>query len=129
MLTLRAVVDQQLLYDMREGEPLLISFTSPTAKIFVTNGFHASATTELPHAAGSTYFFHVEALVGNAAMIAMLAASVLFFAGYAITGQGFILLLANLPILALVAVFFLFPSRCIVLKSWQPDQSAQPDKY
>jgi hypothetical protein len=123
MLPLRAVVNQLHLYPLQEREPVVISFADPVARLFVTNGFHASAITELHFEPGSAYFFHVEAVAGNRAIWAMLIVAIVCFISYAITGQGFLLLLANLPVVVLIALFFIFPSRSIVLKPWQPAQS------
>jgi hypothetical protein len=123
LLSLRAVVNRSTLYELKEGEPVMIPLTDAGAEtaLVVTNGFHSSETVKLEYAPASTYFFQVNAVVNNAGLVIALVLSLLFFALYAFTGSTLMLVVANLPVLVLVWLFFLQPSRAIVLKPWQPE--------
>jgi hypothetical protein len=121
LLSLRAVVNGSTLYELREGIPVVIPVNEGSTQLTVTNGFHRSEKIQLPFVPDSTYFFQVHGVVGNTGMAALLAISLLLFAWYAYSGSGFLLVAANLPVLVLIWLFFLWPSRAIVLKSWQPE--------
>jgi hypothetical protein len=123
LLNVRAVVNRSTLYELKEGEPVMIPLPddAPATDLVITNGFHSSAPLTLPYAPASTYFFHVNAVVNNAGLIIIMALSLLFFALHAFTGSSILLVAANLPVLVLVWMFFLQPSRAIVLKPWQPE--------
>jgi hypothetical protein len=119
-LPLRAVVNHTQLYELTEAEPVAIQFSEATVTLMVTNGFHASEPLQLSFEPGSTYFFQVNAVMNNKAMAVMALLSLLLFACYALNGSGLLLAAANLPVLALVWVFFLQPRRALVLKAWEP---------
>jgi hypothetical protein len=120
LMSMRAVVNGTSLYELNATEPVLIPFEQPHATITLTNGFHASAPLQLPYEAGSTYFFQVNGAIGNTASLAIAIVSICLFAAYALNGSAILLAAANLPVLALLWVFFLQPRQAIVLKPWQP---------
>jgi hypothetical protein len=121
LLSLRAVVNRSTLYELKEGEPVMIPVTDDETVLVVTNGFHSSEKLQLKFEPASTYFFQVNAVVNNAGIAVALGISLLLFVLYAFNGSSFLLVAANLPVLALVWLFFLQPSRAIVLKPWQPE--------
>jgi hypothetical protein len=121
LLSLRAVINRNTLYELREGEPVMIPVVADETELMVTNGFHSSEKIQLKFEPASTYFFQVNAVVNNTGLLIALVLSFLFFVGYAFTGSIFLLVAANLPVLAMVWVFFIQPSRAIVLKPWQPE--------
>jgi hypothetical protein len=123
LLSLRAVVNRSTLYELKEGEPVMISLPDDAAEtdLVVTNGFHSSEKLQLKFEPASTYFFQVNAVVNNTGIAVALGISLLLFILYAFNGSSILLIAANLPVLALVWLFFLQPSRAIVLKPWQPD--------
>jgi hypothetical protein len=126
LLSLRAVVNRSTLYELKEGEPVMIPLTEDAiaTDLVITNGFHSSEKLQLKFEPTSTYFFQVNAVVNNAGLAAILGVSLLLFVLYAIYGGSILLVMANLPVLALVWLFFLNPSRAIVLKPWLPENSA-----
>jgi hypothetical protein len=120
LMGMRAVVNSQHLYELAEAAPVAIPFADATVTLMVTNGFHTSEQLQLSFEPGSTYFFQVNAVVNNTGLTAMVLASLLLFVLYALNGSGLLLVAANLPVLALVWLFFLQPRRAILLKPWQP---------
>lgn len=120
LMGMRAVVNSQHLYELAEAAPVAIPFADASVTLMVTNGFHASEPVQLPFEPGSTYFFQVNAVVNNLGLAFLVLASLSFFALYILNGSGLLLIAANLPILALVWLFFLQPKRAILLKPWQP---------
>jgi hypothetical protein len=123
LLSLRAVVNRSILYELKEGEPVMIPLPEDAAEtdLVVTNGFHSSEKLQLKFEPASTYFFQVNAVVNNVGIAVALGISLLLFVLYAFSGSSILLIAANLPVLALVWLFFLQPSRAIVLKPWQPE--------
>jgi hypothetical protein len=122
LMGMRAVVNNHHLYELAEAAPVAIPFADAAVTLMVTNGFHASEPLQLTFEPGSTYFFQVNALVNNTGLAFILLASLAFFALYVLNGSGLLLIAANLPILALVWIFFLQPKRAILLKPWQPKE-------
>jgi hypothetical protein len=124
LLSLRAVVNRSVLYELKEGTPVLIPLVEDETVLMVTNGFHSSGKIQLKYEPASTYFFQVNAVVNNTGIALALGVSLLLFVLYAFNGSSLLLIAANLPVLALVWLFFLQPSRAIVLKPWQPEIAA-----
>ncbi len=124
LLSLRAVVNRSILYELKEGEPVMIPVIDEETVLVVTNGFHSSEKLQLKFEPASTYFFQVNAVVNNAGIALALGISLLLFVLYAFNGSSILLIAANMPVLVLIWLFFLQPSRAIVLKPWQPEAAA-----
>lgn len=118
---MRAIVQSINIFELPISEAVPISFTDAEVTVSVSNGFHSSEPQQLTYAAGSTYFFHVTAVVSNSIILALLAAAIILFSLYAYAGFGLLLVAANLPVLVLIWMFFGQAKTAIVLKAWQPD--------
>ncbi|MEP6674565.1 MAG: hypothetical protein ABJA78_05405 [Ferruginibacter sp.] len=119
---MRAVINGTGIFQLKEKEPTLINCTAAETTLAVTNGFHSSKKIKLKYQPGCTYFFLANAVIDNVGMLTAAGITLCLFIAYIISGLKLLLLLANLPLLALLYIFFISPKNSIVLKNWVPEK-------
>lgn len=120
MLDMRILVDDNRIFQLDEKEPVMISFTEEVVSFFISNGFHTSKKMSLPYQPGSTYFFQVNAAIDNTGIITAAGISLLLFVFYILYGLKLLLLLANIPVLTLIIMFFILRRNSIRVSNWTP---------
>ena len=119
---MRAVVNDTGIFLLTEAEPTMINCADNETSFFITNGFQSSKKITVKYQKDCTYFFQINATIDTAGILTAAGISLILFIAYIISGVKLLMLLANLPILVLIFIFFLNPRHCIVLKNWTPEK-------
>ncbi|MEI7472829.1 MAG: hypothetical protein WCJ85_11255 [Chitinophagaceae bacterium] len=105
LLPLHVIVNQMAIYELQEKKPLQIPCDQTELTLSVTNGFQHSRTIKIRPQQG-VYFYEVESRIDNIQLIIGVVLLMLLFAIYIATGLRLFMLLANLPILILLWLFY-----------------------
>ncbi len=117
---MRAIADGTRIFHLEENEPQVINCLQTETTLVITNGFQSSKKMKLKYEAGSSYFFKINAVMDNMALLVAAVVSLLLFLAYIISSVKLLLIIANVPLLVIVYFFFINPKGCIELKNWQP---------
>lgn len=122
---MRAIADETRIFHLEENEPQVINCLQTETTLVITNGFQSSKKIKLKYEAGSSYFFKINAVMDNMALLVTAGISVLLFIAYIISSVKLLLIIANVPLLVIVYFFFINPKGCIELKNWKPATAAR----
>lgn len=116
MLKLYIVVNDTHLYQLKEQEPLVIDEHRLPVKLVAKNGFHFSKPKHINTPVADTVLIGIGCRADNGTLWGGLIFSALFFAIVFATGFYPVLVLANLPLLYLVYLFFITPNEFITIE-------------
>lgn len=122
VLKLRAVINDTSIYELKEKQPVIINCKEAVIRIIITNGFHCSREVVI-HQKPGTYFFEVESYIDDIQLLTGLMLALLFFLIFIFSGVRFFMLMANLPILVFLYVFYIKRKNFIQIHRLNPDNT------
>lgn len=115
-LKLYVVINDTQLYELVEEKPLLINIDQLPVKITAKNGFHFSKPLYITRQFNSPLYIDVGCEADNGRLWGGVLISVLLFIMFFVTHLYLFMLLANLPLLYLVYLYFLKPMEFITVE-------------
>jgi len=116
VLKLWIVVNDTNLYELKEEQPLPVTADPLPIKITAKNGFHFSKPFYITQRSASPVYIAVSCEADNGRLWGGVLISVFLFVLFFATGLYFFMVLANLPLLYLVYLFFLRPKNFITIE-------------
>ena len=116
MLKLWVIVNDINLYELAEEQPLPLLQQLLPVKITAKNGFHFSKPVYITRHSAAPVYIAVGCNTDNGKLGGCLLISVFLFIIFFATGLYFFMLLANLPLLYIIYLFFLKPKEFITIE-------------
>jgi len=107
VLKLWVVIDDKKIFDLAEEKPLMIEPGNQPVKIIAQNGYHSSKPLYVNINPKEPLYIEVGCTADNARLWIAVISSALFFALFFVTGFSIVLLIANIPFLFLIYLFFI----------------------
>ena len=90
-------------------------------KIVVTNGFHYSRKLAVKSSPG-VHFYEVESFIDNIQLLTGLVMALLFLLVYILSGIRFFMFFANVPLLAMIYIFYVKRNSFIQIHVIHPEK-------
>ena len=123
------VVNDNHIYQLKDQEPLMLDEHDLPLKLVAKNGFHFSKPKNIKKHNTDAVLIGISCRIDNVTLWGGVLFSILFFSIFLMTGLYFILLLANLPLLYLVYIFFIKPKEFITIEILEKSSSAKKPGY
>jgi hypothetical protein len=111
----RAIVNATEIYELPELIPVIIPCTKPVTAVIIGNGFHFSRLLEVKNVPNSHFFYQVECLIDDIRLGYLLFLTLLFFGMYILTDMRLFMIIANIPTLYFLFVFYFLRKSLILI--------------
>lgn len=85
---------------------MIIPCTSSTLSMVMSNGFHFSRNVEIRYEPNATFLYQVESAIDNYRLITAICVAIFLFVMYVITDMRALMIIANIPVLYILYVFY-----------------------
>lgn len=115
VLKIRAIVDATNIYDLPELVPVIIQCHKPVTTIVIGNGFHFSRLLEVSNQPNHNFFYQVDCMIDDIRLGYLIFLSFLFFGMYILTDMRLFMIIANLPTLYFLYIFYFLRKSLILI--------------